>query len=411
MRNNRYCLQILLLIGVWIGLSLPSIAAPSPTDQYCSHVLKVINNAHKNLPSMTKAAEQVADKLIAGGNLYVAGSDQGFDLEAITRAGGTMAMKLLPALEQVKSSDTVVISFTSQKTDADISLTASLKEKGALVIGFGSPTHVGRDVRVDYLFDNFSPKQDCIVKAPRREELLCPTSAVGNAVNLWAFTAELVSACTRKGKMPTMWQSVMVEGARKRNAQYQGQQFHTDMDIPPIPAGALGKQYLDRLHSALARIRKDERSTIQSASNKIADTLNKGKAAYIYIIGHMPPSEVGGFGDPKFFRVLPMGKQLAGMEQTVTKDDVVVGLVYTGVWPELLDFVTHTGTPTVWILAPTNDSQKAKDRGDILIDQHWVLGDAIVDVPGYDIKILPPSAVTQLTVYWSLVGETAKRVK
>ncbi len=411
MRNNRYCLHVLLLIGVWIGLSLPAAAAPSPTDRYCSHVLKVINDAHKNIPTMTAVSEQVADKLIAGGNLYVAGSDQGFDLEAITRAGGTMAMKLLPPLDQVKPSDAVVISFTSQKTDDDISLAARLSEKGALVIGFGSPTHVGRDVRVDYLFDNFSPKQDCIVKAPRREELLCPTSAVGNAVNLWAFTAELVSACTRKGKMPTMWQSVMVDGARKRNAQYQGQQFHTNMDIQPIAAGVLGKQYLYRLRSAVARIHGDEASQIQLAARKIADVLNDGKAANIYIIGHMPPSEVGGFGDPKFFRVLPMGKQLAGMEQTVTKDDVVVGLVYTGIWTELLDFVTHTGTPTVWILAPTDDSQKAKDRGDILIDQHWVLGDAIVDVPGYDVKILPPSAVTQLTIYWSLVGEIAKRVK
>jgi hypothetical protein len=32
-------------------------------------------------------------------------------------------------------------------------------------------------------------------------------------------------------------------------------------------------------------------------------------------------------------------------------------------------------------------------------------------VPGYDVPILPPSAVTQLATYWSIVAEAAERAR
>ena len=43
---------------------------------------------------------------------------------------------------------------------------------------------------------------------------------------------------------------------------------------------------------------------------------------------------------------------------------------------------------------------------DILIDAQWEYGDAIVLVPGYDAKILPPSGVLQTAVFWSVIAKT-----
>ena len=44
---------------------------------------------------------------------------------------------------------------------------------------------------------------------------------------------------------------------------------------------------------------------------------------------------------------------------------------------------------------------------DLNLSGCWPFGDALVDVPGYDISILPPSGVVQAAAYWMLVAETA----
>lgn len=43
---------------------------------------------------------------------------------------------------------------------------------------------------------------------------------------------------------------------------------------------------------------------------------------------------------------------------------------------------------------------------DIYIDPYWKHGDAIVEVPDYDTKIIPPSGVVMVTCYWMIIGET-----
>ena len=45
---------------------------------------------------------------------------------------------------------------------------------------------------------------------------------------------------------------------------------------------------------------------------------------------------------------------------------------------------------------------------DIYIDPYWKHGDSVVEVPGYDTKIIPPSGVMMITCYWMLIGETMK---
>jgi len=39
----------------------------------------------------------------------------------------------------------------------------------------------------------------------------------------------------------------------------------------------------------------------------------------------------------------------------------------------------------------------------VVIDQHWRIGDCAVEVPGYDIRILPPSGIAQLFMYEMLL--------
>ena len=47
------------------------------------------------------------------------------------------------------------------------------------------------------------------------------------------------------------------------------------------------------------------------------------------------------------------------------------------------------------------------DRSDdiVYVDPHWPMDDGCLLVKGYDIPILPASAVAQAAIYWSVVAE------
>ena len=47
--------------------------------------------------------------------------------------------------------------------------------------------------------------------------------------------------------------------------------------------------------------------------------------------------------------------------------------------------------------------------GEMYINQHWAMGDSLVTVPGYDVKILPPSGVIEDAVYWSINAEMLRQ--
>ena len=55
----------------------------------------------------------------------------------------------------------------------------------------------------------------------------------------------------------------------------------------------------------------------------------------------------------------------------------------------------------------TSVERAHEDRGPtiIYIDPHWPIEDGCVHPPGYDIPILPASAVAPSAIYWSFVAE------
>ncbi|MGB1271312.1 MAG: hypothetical protein ACPG5T_04495, partial [Endozoicomonas sp.] len=43
--------------------------------------------------------------------------------------------------------------------------------------------------------------------------------------------------------------------------------------------------------------------------------------------------------------------------------------------------------------------------GRVVIDQMWEAGDAVINLPGYDIRIIPISGIIQNTLFWELNGQ------
>ncbi len=395
----RGATRALCAIGLVIAGLAP--AGAGPARDYLRFTEEMIRGAEKAMPALTRAADAAAERLIAGGELYVGGADRGFLSEALGRAGGLMMVRGLPSPDRATKADVLLIAPAAGTPSPDADLCRRAREAGTLVIAFGA----GADFPADHLFPSLAAAGDGLFAGPNGERI-CPTATVGSVVQLWAWTAEYVAACTRRGKMPTLWQSVMVPGARERNEPLRALKFHPETKVEAIPAGRLGGEYLTNLAGCVRGLREKELGPLERAGALLAETRRAGRKAHLWIMGHLPPHAVGGAGDPGYFQRLPVRfKEDPGIQA----GDLVVALGYTGIEQPLLDLVEKAGAKAAWIIAPTGPLDAVTRRGDIVIDQHWRLGDAIVTVPGYDVRILPPSAVTQLACYWAVVGEAAAR--
>jgi uncharacterized phosphosugar-binding protein len=61
--------------------------------------------------------------------------------------------------------------------------------------------------------------------------------------------------------------------------------------------------------------------------------------------------------------------------------------------------------PSIVVAGRNSFSPLDTSLADIYLDPKWMVGDAIVDVPGYDIKILPPSAVLNGLLFYAVIAE------
>jgi len=83
---------------------------------------------------------------------------------------------------------------------------------------------------------------------------------------------------------------------------------------------------------------------------------------------------------------------------------------YNGIQSELWDAVRRAKAKAVWICIPKlGQKLNLEQYGDILINQRWAEGDAAVSMPGYDVKILPPSGIAQLVIYEAILHAAGAR--
>ena len=104
-------------------------------------------------------------------------------------------------------------------------------------------------------------------------------------MDLWAWTGEFVAACTRLGRMPVLYQSYGLPGGPERGKKYQGKKFHDDLSIKPIPAGVLGREYLERIEQLLAKIGDTQLPKIIQAGA----WWGRASSATVLVTGHMFP--------------------------------------------------------------------------------------------------------------------------
>ncbi|MBU0608216.1 MAG: hypothetical protein KKI08_10015 [Armatimonadetes bacterium] len=382
-----------------------------PAEQYLACILDVAKKARQNLCVITEIAETVAERILAGGTLYTRDKEHAFASEGLGRAGGLMLLKANP--EDVSQPNALLIGSSGSYRDHDAEQVEAAHEAGDLVVAFCS--HQQHPVQgykpfeglpllkhiADYSIDNSLPDNDAVVSIEGLGTNICPAALVVNALNLWTFTAEFVSGCLRKGKMPTMYQSIRCAGSRDRNAEVGKEDFHSDLTIEPIERGRLGKEYLDEVTKAISQIQATQLDAVREASNLAAEALASGRRAYTALEGHMPPRVPGGYGDPGVFVTQ------CPPEEELQPGDFVALIEYTGAPRERLERIKARGARSVWVGVPSEGDLHCSGL-DLFVDPFWRLGDAVVHVPGYDVDAIPPSGVIQSMIYWMLSGETAQ---
>ena len=390
------------IMGVWVLLSCSlqvwaqDTATPSAAA-YAQQVQQGMTAIVPLLPDYVAHADEVARYMVAGGTLWLAG-DHGFVFEGLNRAGGLMASKQLKSADQLKSGDIMLYGLLQAATLEDVEAMRRAMDAGVLCLAFGPVPPENQEVR--WVRVPVAAADD-----PDRLPVVSPVQAAA----LWTFSAELVSALTRIGKMPPMWQSVMVEGGRERNAEHLKLTWEPGVPEPVRPI-LLGRTYLARMSNFLRRLRVTQMNKFVEAGALAADARAAGHVAWYACLGHMLPDLPGQIGDPGVLRTLSVRKP-EKLGDFVSAGDVIMYVGYYEPYGPWVERAHVLGAKIVTVVSGTPE-RRAEDMGaDINISGCWPFGDATIAVPGYDIRVLPPSGVIQSAAYWMLVAETARASK
>lgn len=379
---------------------------------YFDALLAGTQGAQKGLPAMAKAGEAVAERLLAGGDLYIASVRFDFVSEGMGRSGGLMLLRQYSPTARLSAKDAVILSWSNTIPDEDLALARKLHGTGAFVVGIGPrpPERTGNELlkNVTVFLESSAPAPPDVLRRFKGQSY--PIVSQQNLAILWAFTGELVAALTRRGHMPAMYQSVLVPGARERNLAFRGQKFHKEHTVPAIPAGQLGQAYLKILGELYSALSKEEVKSIEKAAQASAKVRREGHQVYAWLISHYPHWQPGAPGDPQSIRAFERisGEVPQVQELSVLKPgDLFFFLGYYRRPVEVYEAARKQGAQILEVISGMGKPETAPPQPDYIIQPKWPFGDALVPVPNYDVKILPSSGVVQASIWWAVVGSMA----
>lgn len=389
--------------------SMPQYAA-----QYITFFKQAADGTEKNLPELTRVAEIVAKRYIAGGEIVWPWNSQSLQQEMTGRAGGMIHFgpnrgwnKARTAEE--KSHDVVFTSWDRAPGAAELEQLKKLKESGAYFIGFGPrglPALAHYTPLFDAWFDTGLGADDQVVMLPGGAKA-GQGNVLVNMLNGWTFEAELISAFTRAGKMPPMYQSYMVPGAKEWSAKYAAMQFHDDLTVAPIPAGVLGKAFLNQMRDNVRRFDQRQSLNIIKAAALIAEESKAGRKTVISMMGHAPWTYIGrneeaSWSIPAQLETFSPA-EIEKYSKVAPDGALVLRIGYTGYKPEESS-AYNAKKQRVILVSSQNPEPDAKIPADLplFIDMEWTYGDASTPIEGYPVKVFPPSGIMQLIAFESI---------
>ncbi len=384
------CSVTLLTLFTLMGLFTPcSTYGADEVNSYITSVFQLLEMHRAALPRLIAPANATADALIHGGTFYLAG-DRGWVSEGAGRAGGLTMVRPLRNSDQPAKGDVVWLAYLPESYTEAAERVKDLEGKGCLVIAFGPKLASGSPPFAHWV-DSFTPSTAAD-----------NFTRMGNVISLWTLTGELTASMSRQGKTPVYWQSIYVEGWKQRYELYKGMPFHDGVpQMAAIQPGVLSSDYIAYVDKMLEGIQEWELPKIMMLGQEMSRRAAAGHPAVLMELGHLPPYMVDKHS--KLFLYLDLQKQRSELEAQLGQNGYLIFLGYSGVDLDLWNKVRHAGAKAAWIIAPLRAEVDFSQWGDVVIDQHWTLGDCAVAAQGYDIRILPPSGIAQLFIYETLM--------
>jgi hypothetical protein len=373
---------------------------------YLAALLAGVEGLRPRLPAISEAADQVAGRLAADGRLLLASMRPDFTSEGFVRSGGLMLAEEWRPQTRLSPNDAVILGWSGAPPDQELELLRDLRASGALIVGLGPTSWAGADSQLgaDLFLESSLPLPRTATAPFGGEDY--PLISLQNLVVLWTFTGEIVAALTRIGQMPAMYQSVLVAGARDRNAQFADSRFHHMHQVPAIPPGQVGGEYLDAIGEILRALIEEEARAIERVGAVCAQVLNNGRIIHAGMISHFPVHQHGAPGDPLYMRRLGAldgeSPSVAELERELQLGDLFFFLGYYRRPTQAYQVARRAGARIVEVI--TGDGLDGQPPPDYVIRPKWPFGDAVTRVPGYDVEILPSSGIVQAAIYWAVVA-------
>ena len=399
--------------------SLPNRIAPS--RQYAAWALRACDSVQRNLPQIARVADLVAERHIKGGMIGFAWNSQSLQQELAGRAGGLMHIDFgRPWKDRSPEGDkynVAIVGWDRTPGEGELAALQKLHDAGTYLIGFGPrglPELAAYTKLCDAFFDTGLGADDRVVTLPNGEKA-GRGNALVNMLNGWAFTGELVAALTRRGKMPTMWKAWMYPDGKQWSEKYFGKmQFHDDFKIAPIAAGSITRTFLNDIRDNIRRFEATQNGKVAQAAQLIADDTKAGRKTIISAMGHAPWTYVGHYEDARWGTPFELESSVPNHVENyknTPEGALLLRLGYGGMDNDAAAIYAGKKQRVILISVPDQrpDFQATKD---VLmnIDMGWQYGDALVSIPGYPIKLIPPSGIMQIVAYESVNTEVLARL-
>ncbi|MHB9130246.1 MAG: hypothetical protein ACYDBB_04030 [Armatimonadota bacterium] len=426
MRQFSIIVLAWLLLGSSLAVSLAAgdiavnYGQTAQTDLYQQWMLSCLDGLEKDLPQITASAEAVAELYVKQDHALVLGGVESFASEAYGRAGGIMPIDWLKYRRWRNRPVVLFYALREEAAADDYQVITRETARGGKVILLGRKAQLDDAVKAGIaplgVVDIHAAEHNGLFQSADGQWLV-PTDPIARLAAEWVWQAEFVAACTRLGKMPTMWKSNGGEGGLLWNEKYRGKRFHETLPTVVAP-GVLGKAYLDALRSDLRTLYAVELGRIVQVARWAVEARAAGRTAYTFSNGHGALLDPGCLHDPRYFRQLSTTEYTVDPAVTLAAGDVILYIAQGGMPIEWGAFANRdlpgdwrkAGVKLAWSFGNLQTREFSRNIALIqpnepFIDQHFRFADGAIWLDGYGIPLFPDSGITSEAVLWLATAE------
>lgn len=426
MNTHPSILALALALVTLVGCQSapPPVAEITPAREYVQFALRACDVVEANLKETIRVAELVAQRHLHGGLIGFPYNYQAVQQELMGRSGGMVCTGFERGWKKERTqaemtNDMAIISWERPPAPHELKSITNAKKRGCLLIGFGPrrmPALAEHAAVCDVWFDTGFGEQDLVVQFDDGT-MAGRGNALMTTLHGWVFTAEIVSALTRHGKMPTMWKSYSMADGREWGDQYLGKkQFHDDFQVAPIGRGVLAREYLNQIRALLRKFEETQLDEVEKSARLVVKEARAGKKVVVASMGHMPWTFVGKYEDAKWSEPFDLHHTTPDQVKTYLDKSregaLVLRLGYSGQHEKETAIFEKKQQREMLITAVDNPRPEWQIPTNLVsvIDMGWSFGDACVEIKNYPIKILPPSGVMQIVAYECVNVEVLERL-